>query len=51
MLMVVRDVNTNRCPNIALGFVSDSRHTKGRISGYVALDATRKPDPKTSKMG
>ena len=38
-------------PNIAPGFGSDSRRIKGRMSGYVILDATQKPDQKTSEMG
>ncbi|MFH1146756.1 MAG: hypothetical protein V1736_03520 [Pseudomonadota bacterium] len=37
--------------NIVLDFGSDSRRIKGRISGYVTLDATQKPNQKTSKMG
>ena len=48
---VVRVVEINKCPNIAPDFGSDSRHIKWRISGYVTLDATQKPDQKTSKMG
>jgi len=38
-------------PNIAPDFSSDSRRIKGRIPGYATLDATQKPDQKTSEMG
>ena len=41
----------NAPPNIAPGFGSDSRRINGRMSGYVILDATQKPDQKTSEMG
>ncbi|MFH1148805.1 MAG: hypothetical protein V1736_14030 [Pseudomonadota bacterium] len=50
-MLNIRDVDINKCPNIALDFGSDSRRIRGRISGYVTLDATQKPDQKTSKMG
>jgi hypothetical protein len=38
----------NAPPNIAPDFGSDSRHIKRRISGYATLDATQKPDQKTT---
>jgi hypothetical protein len=46
-----RAVEANNAPNIAPDFGSDSRRIKGRISGYATLDATQKPDQKTSEMG
>ncbi|OEU52982.1 MAG: hypothetical protein BA868_03750 [Desulfobacterales bacterium C00003106] len=38
-------------PEIAQDFGSYSRRIKGRISGYVTLDATQKTSRKTSKNG